>query len=245
MTVAPQRLHREIESRVLRVYLLGTVDFVQALRLQQALVAQVSLARHSAALILCEHPLQVTVGRHGRPADLDSGDEEDGEPFPCPVRWVNRGGGCLLHAPGQLAIYPILALDSWGLGIGEYLARLHEVLLAVLDDFSVEARIKPGQPDVWIGRRPIASVGIAVRSWVAYFGAALNINPDLTLYRHIRTGQPGDEPMTSLVRERHGGLRPSLVRDRLLEHFAANFPYFERTTLFSNHPLVTPQHDED
>jgi lipoyl(octanoyl) transferase len=250
----------ETESRALRVYLLGVVDFAQALRFQHALAAQVSAARHSACLILCEHPPLITVGRHGRPADLDALLDED-EPQELPVRWVNRGGGCVPHAPGQFAIYPVVALDAWGLGVEDYLRRLHGVLLDLLDDFGIETQTRPGQPGVWVGRRLIAAVGVAVQDWVAYFGAYLNVHPDLTLFRGVRTtphssvaapeaeaqglqprGQGDaatDGPMTSIVRERHAGLRPGLVRERLLEHFHAAFPFFERTALFGGHPLVS------
>ena len=97
----------------LQVYLLGTVDFEAALTLQRRLVYQISGERSLAALILCEHPPLITVGRKGSRAHILCGPEEL-----CarrwPIRWVNRGGGCLLHLPGQLAVYPILPLDRLG-----------------------------------------------------------------------------------------------------------------------------------
>jgi lipoyl(octanoyl) transferase len=83
----------------------------------------------------------------------------------------------------------------------------------------------------------IAEVGVAVRGWVAYFGAAFNVNPDLELFRRVKCGGPNEPPMTSVERERRGPLRPSLVRERLLEHFATRFG-FARTTLFSDHPYL-------
>jgi hypothetical protein len=43
--------------------------------------------------------------------------------------------------------------------------------------------------------------------------------------------------MTSLVRERRGLVRPALVRERLLEHFAARFG-FGRMSLFSDHAAL-------
>ena len=43
--------------------------------------------------------------------------------------------------------------------------------------------------------------------------------------------------MTSLERERRGPLRTAMVRERLLEHFAAQFG-FTRTTLFFDHPSL-------
>jgi len=154
-----------------------------------------------------------------------------------PVRWVNRGGGSLLHLPGQLAIYPIVPLDQRGLGLAHYLESLHHVLQGVLDDFGVVGLTRPNQSGIWVGRRQIAGVGVAVRDWVTYFGAVLNINPDLFPFRIIRSDPQQLEPMTSLVRERRGPLRPSLVRERLLEHFTTIFP-FERSAMFTNHPLL-------
>jgi lipoyl(octanoyl) transferase len=220
----------------LRVYLLGSVDFEAALTVQRALAYQVSGERDEAALVLCEHPPLITVGRQGRPSHLRC-DPDELYARRWPVRWVNRGGGCLLHLPGQFAVYPILALDRRGLGVRAYLERLQQVMIAVLDDFSVHAESRPGEAGVWVGPRLIAGVGAAVRDWVAYFGAWLNVNPDLTPFRLVQTGGPDDGPMTSLERERRGPLRPSLVRERLIEHFLTVFP-FSRHALFFDHPLL-------
>lgn len=219
----------------LQAYLLGTVDFDAALAFQRRLVYQVAGEREQGALVLCEHPPLITVGRQGsrahilaEPADLRS--------RRWPVRWVNRGGGCLLHLPGQLAIYPILALDRLELGLEAYLRRLEEMIVAVLDDFSVGGEVRPGRPGVWVGDRLVAAAGVAVRNWVAYYGAYLNVDAPLDPFRLVRSGA-GHQPMTSLVRERRGPLRPSLVRERLLEHFPARFG-FGRVSLFSDHPSL-------
>ena len=85
--------------------------------------------------------------------------------------------------------------------------------------------------------RPIAALGIAVRNWVSYYGAFLNVNPDLALFRNVRVGGDAAETMTSLERERHGPLRPALVRERLVEHFAEHFG-FSRISMFHDHPSL-------
>jgi lipoyl(octanoyl) transferase len=221
---------------VLQVYLLGSVDFEAALTLQRQLIYHVAGDRTRAALVLCEHPPLITVGRHGSRAHILC-EPEELRARRWQVRWVNRGGGCLLHLPGQLAVYPILPLDRLGLGLQEYLDRLHQVLAALVADFDVGGVTRPGQAGVWVGARPVAGVGVAVRDWVTYYGAAVNVNPDLEPFRRVRWGGPADGPMTSLERERRGPLRPSLVRERLLEHFVARFPY-GRTSLFSDHPAL-------
>jgi lipoyl(octanoyl) transferase len=232
----PQPLSPAGES-VLQAYLLGSVDFEAALAFQRRLVYQVSGDRHSACLVLCEHPPLITVGRQGSRSHILFEPEELAA-RQWRVRWVNRGGGCLLHLPGQLAVYPIVALDSLGLGLHQYLERLQQVVLATLADFTVHGQTRPGRAGVWVRDRLIAHVGVAVRNWVSYYGIALNINPGLDVFRRLRTPEATDGPMTSLERERRGPLRPALVRERLLDHFAACFP-FSRVSLFSDHPSLS------
>ncbi len=186
--------------------------------------------------MVCEHCPLITVGRQGSPAHIRFSPEEL-RARRWPVRWVNRGGGCWLHLPGQLAVYPIVPLPRYGLGVRDYLVRLQQVLVALLDDFSVRGRTKPDDAGVWVGSRLIGAVGVAVRDWVTYYGLAFNVNPDLVPFRSVQASAREDGPMTSLERERHGPLRPSLVRERLLEHFTTTFG-FERTALFFNHPLL-------
>ena len=220
----------------LQAYLLGPVDFDAALALQRLLVYQVTGDRTAAALVLCEHPPLITVGRQGSRAHILY-EPEELQVRRWPVRWVNRGGGCLLHLPGQLAVYPVLPLDRLGLGLRSYLDRLQGVLADLLDDFGLRAETGPERPGVWVNGRPIAAVGVAVRHWVTYYGAALNVNPDLVPFRRVHCLGPAEPPMTSLERERRGPLRPALVRERLLERFAARFG-FGRVSLFSDHPAL-------
>jgi lipoyl(octanoyl) transferase len=232
----PQLVAGKETDSLLQVYLLGSVDFRAALGLQQRLAYEVSGNRSTAALLLCEHPLIVTIGREGSWSHLRSGPEEL-RARRWPVRWINRGGGCWLQVPGQLAIYPILPLDRLGLSLRDYLQRLQAVLIALLDDFSIRAEKGGRSADLHVGPRSIAGVGVAVRDWVSYFGAALNVNPDLELFRDLFTSTALGGPATSLERERHGPLRPALVRERLLEHFAAGF-HFGQTRVLFEHPSL-------
>jgi lipoyl(octanoyl) transferase len=223
----------------LHAYLLGLVDYEEGLRLQRLLVDEVAGRRDHAALVLCEHPPLLSVGRQGSHSQILF-EDEDLEARRWRVRWVNRGGGCFLHLPGQLAVYPILPLDRLGLGLREYLDRLHAALIDVLDDFSVQAKTRPGQAGVWVGDRMVAGVGVAVRDWVSWHGAVLNVAPDLVPFRQVRTGQPGDGPMTSLARERHGSPRLAHIRQSLLDHFQQRFG-LAQPSIFFGHPAVRSQ----
>lgn len=223
-------------ENVLQVYSLGVVDFETLLAFQRRLHYEVSGNRDHGVLILCEHPPLITVGRHGSRSHILC-EPEDLLARQWRIRWVNRGGGCLLHGPGQLAIYSVIALDRLALTVPEYIQRLQDVICAVLDDFSVTAHGQFDLPSVGVGSRPAAGIGVAVRDWVSYYGAFLNIAPDLPPYRLVRWGGAEAEPMTSLVRERRAPLRPSLVRERLIDHFATHFK-FSRTAFFSDHPAL-------
>lgn len=230
-------------DQALQVYLLGSVDFEAALNWQRRLVYTVSGDRSSAYLLLCEHPPVITVGRQGSRAHL-RWEEETLRLREWPVRWVNRGGGCLLHMPGQLAVYPILPLDRLGLGLQSYLDRLHLTVADTLADFNVDTERRPERVGLWAGGRLIAGVGIAVRDWVSYYGCVINLAPDLEPFRRISCGGADEAPMTSLARERRGPVRPALVRERLVEHFASRFG-FSRTTLFFDHPAFSKKAPSD
>src|SRR5262249_20903219 len=140
----------EAADLALQAYLLGSVEFEAALALQRRLVYQVAGEPHQAAVLLCEHPPLITVGRQGSRAYILC-EAEELRARRWPVRWVNRGGGCILHTPGQLAIYPIVALNHLGLGLKEYLERLQTVVLALLDDFSIAGETRPGHGVIWGG----------------------------------------------------------------------------------------------
>jgi lipoyl(octanoyl) transferase len=219
----------------LQVYLLGEVDFAAGLRFQRLLHYEISGDRKQSALVLCEHPPLITVGRQGSRSHILC-EAQELRARRWPIRWVNRGGGTLLHLPGQLALYPIIPLDRLGMGLEDYLQRLVTVGVSLLADFDIEGVVHPETPGIRVGDRLLAVAGVAVRDWVATFGLYLNINPALDLFRQVRWGQ-GEPPMTSLERERRGRVRPALVRQRLVEHFANHFA-FDQTALFSEHPSL-------
>lgn len=215
----------------LQAYLLGTVDFDAALLLQRRLHYDVTGNRDRAALIVCEHPPMISVGRHGSHAHLRV------DPDDRPIRWVPRGGGCWLHLPGQIAVYSILPLDRLGLTIPQYLLRLGDVFVRLLGDFSIHHGASIEAAGVCVGRRPVATLGVSVRHDATTFGACFNLCPDLDPFRGIHVHPAAAEPMTSLERERRGPVSPSLVRERLVEHFAAVFG-FGQVLPFSDHVVL-------
>src|SRR5262245_45982519 len=111
----------------LRVYRPAPVDFAAALTVQRRRVGHIAGPPRPGALLICEHPPQVTIGRQGSVANLRC-DLDELRAKRLPVRWVNRGGGCWLQAPGQLAVYPVVALDQQGLGLEAYCQQLQQLI---------------------------------------------------------------------------------------------------------------------
>lgn len=224
-------------SAALEAYLLGRVSYDALQALQKRLVYDISGERSRGVLILVELPHLITIGREGSRSHVQY-DPEELWTRGWPIRWINRGGGCVLHAPGQLQIVGVFALDRLGLDLPRYLATLHQILTTVAQECDASPQTRTQHPGVWIGNRMLAHVGLAVHDWVVYYGASLNIDPDLELFRQVRCdGSPN--PMTSLARERRGRVRPSLIRQRLVELFAERL-HFARTSLFHYHPALAP-----
>ena len=160
-------------TRRLVVRELGRVDYLEALALQRRLVEQRARGEIADTLLLLEHPPVFTLGRRRDAAAnvLDPGD--------APVVEVERGGDVTWHGPGQLVGYPILALDEGERDLHQVLRRLEAALIAVLAACGLEGGRREGYTGVWCGGAKVASLGIAVRSWVTYHGFALNVDCDL------------------------------------------------------------------
>jgi lipoyl(octanoyl) transferase len=225
-------------ERPLAAYLLGRVEFDALLALQRRLVYDVSGDRDCAALVVCDHPPGITVGREGSASHIRPNPDELAARG-WPVRWVGRGGGVMLHLPGQVACYPVLALDALNITAGRYVSELQAVAVDLLREFGVEGTPETQRPGVRANGRRVAHVGVAVHGGVSCFGLVVNANPDLGPFREVRCdGDPA--PMTSLQRESPLRVRVSGVRQRLVELIAARFG-FTRVSVFHTHPGALPR----
>lgn len=227
-----------VPVRPLAAYLLGCLDFDALSALQRRLRYDISGDRDTAAVVLCEPAPGITVGREGSAAHI----RPNARALAArrwPVRWVGRGGGVMLHQPGQVACYPVLPLDALNISPGRYVSELQAVALDLCREFGIETVPDPERPGVRANGRRIAHVGVAVRDWVSSYGLVVNVNPDLAPFWDVRCdGDPA--PMTSLQRESPMRVRVAGVRQRLLELIAARFG-FTRVSVFHNHPAALPR----
>jgi lipoyl(octanoyl) transferase len=225
-------------ERALQAYLLGSLGFDALLALQSRLVYDVAGDREIGVLIVCDHPPGITVGREGSRRHIRPSPEEL-HARGWPVRWVGRGGGVMLHLPGQVACYPIVALDRLGLTPAAYLSALQGIVVELASEYDITAVADAVRPGVTVAGRRLAHIGAAVRDWVSCFGVVLNVDTDLEPFRDVHCdGDP--TPMTSLQRETPSRVRIPGVRQRLVELVAARFG-FDRVSVFHTPPGV-PMH---
>ena len=239
-----------------RSLLAGPGRFRSGLALQQRLVEQAHQRDDGQiTLLLCEHPAIITIGRGGSPGDvaMQSGLVRNRQ---IEVRWVNRGGGCLVHCPGQLAIYPIVPLRWHGFSVGEFLDRFQAGIIETLDDLNVPTRglarfaakglstpPRNGRPHrcdrwgVWGRTGQLAALGVAVRHWVTYYGGLPERCPPMGLFRLVETDPVGHTPMSCLVAERCGPVRMTAVRAALVRRLAERFGC-DRYHLYTGHPML-------
>jgi lipoyl(octanoyl) transferase len=234
--LSPAEKSKWRNTAALDVRLLGTVDFESALFLQERLVYEIS-GRDDlfGGLFLCEHPPLITVGRAGSRAHIGV-DQKELTASRLDVRWLNRGGGCLVHAPGQLAVYPVVPLDRLGLGLREYRAQLIGCVLDVCRELGVPAW--PVEQAAGVAGRggQFAFVGAAVKRWVAYQGLFVNVHPLLRMQRLVSSGTNGQKT-TSLESVRGRVTSMSTVRESLIRNLAGRLGYAEYQ-IFTGHPLL-------
>lgn len=221
----------------LEVYLLGLVDFEDAQLLQRRLVYELG-ERHGGALILCEHPPTISVGRIGSRAHVRADDDEL-HALGIRMRWVNRGGGCVLHLPGQLVAYLVMSLEPLGLELATYVRCLQTVVLNVLDDFDLGRSARALGSSVLVGEQRVASLGVAVTRWVAYHGIALNVGPFLAPFQLLDEPDPAGATIryTSMEAHRQRPIAMSRIREAIIRHVEQVFG-LERNVLFTTHPLI-------
>jgi len=169
---------------------LGLKDYVEVWNLQRKLVFERGQGDAPDTVLLCQHPSVYTIGRSSRqavPKDL-----------PYPLHKVERGGDLTYHGPGQIVGYPILKLTEHGLKPRSYLHALEAVLTEAIRPFGVEAETVKGFTGLWVGKKKLASIGVAVRGGVTYHGFALNVNNSLSPFRLIHPCKLESDVMTSM-----------------------------------------------
>ena len=187
-------------SRELWVCHLGTVEYVEALALQERIRAARQADEVPDVMLMLEHWPVYTRGRRSAPGELPMG-EDWYRMQGIEIYETDRGGKVTYHGPGQLVGYPIVRIDD----VVAYVRTLERALVAALAQEGVAARARPEEgPDytgVWVQERKIASIGVHVARGVTTHGFAVNVENDLQPFSWIVPCGLEGVRMTSLIKE--------------------------------------------
>jgi lipoyl(octanoyl) transferase len=141
------------------------------------------------------------------------------------VEKTNRGGDITYHGPGQIVGYPIISLAPRP-DLHAYLRFLEQALINAVGCLGLAAGRRAGQTGLWLGRRKIAAIGVAVKKWTTWHGFALNVNPDLAHFAGIVPCGITDGAVTSLAAELGREVDLAEVKAVLAAEFWALLPKF-------------------
>jgi lipoyl(octanoyl) transferase len=212
---------------------LGRVPYVEAMAIQEQVIAARKQDLIGDTLLLLEHPPVLTLGRNAHRANVLANDELLARRG-VELHEVNRGGDVTYHGPGQLIGYPIIDLrgDLPGkkgphLGPVDYVRMLEEALIRTCGDFGVMTHRICKLTGVWAlagGRVPekkIAAIGVHVSQGITSHGFALNVTTDLRDFEWIVPCGIKDRQVTSLEIEAGSDREPTM--ELALNATARNF----------------------
>ncbi len=205
---------------------LGRIHYAPACQLQRLAVEARKIGAIPDALLLCEHPHVITLGRNGKSANLRASDRVlrrmNVEFFP-----ADRGGDITYHGPGQIVGYPILDLAAHRRDVRWYVESLEEIMIRATQEFGIAARRIEGLHGIWVdvpeGSEKLAALGVHLSRWVTSHGFAYNVSTDLRYFDLIVACGIPDKRATSLEKLLGRAVDSGEVSEKLVRHFGDIF----------------------
>ncbi len=213
----------------------GLIEYEQALAKQIETLNEVSLRSKNdpsyfGKIIFCTHPPVVTKGRVTQPEDIFS--------WQGPVVEIQRGGRATYHGPSQVVVYPIIDISKprKSRNVNEihgFLRDFEKAIIDTLSDFGIEAEGKSlhkkmnaefgtEETGVWVGTQKVASLGLGIKKWITYHGAAVNLDFDPNAFTGINPCGFRTTTMTSIEQN----LGKSLDRKLFCDQLQKNLSYY-------------------
>lgn len=165
-------------------------------------------------LWIVNHPPVYTLGQAGKAEHLLAQTE-------VPVINTDRGGQITYHGPGQLIIYTLINLKRRKLGIRALVSLLEKSVIALLNDYNIQAEANPNAPGVYVDGAKICAIGLRVRRGCSFHGLALNVDMDLSPFESINPcGYPGMK-VTQLA-ELNRNTNIEIISNQLIDHLLSN-----------------------
>ncbi len=174
--------------------------------------------QHSADEIwLVEHPPVYTLGLNGKREHLLRDNK-------IPVVAVDRGGQITYHGPGQAVAYVLCDIQRLGLGVNEFVNRLEQSIIGLLNDYHIEAQRKHGAPGVYVKAGKIAALGLRIKRGRSYHGLSLNVDMNLAPFADIN---PCGYPEQAVTQLKDLGVDKGIneINQQLIKHLQLNLGY--------------------
>jgi len=221
-----------LQTNVISLVQLGTIDYATGLELQQQLVALRKEGKIGDVVLLLEHSPVITLGRNAKASNVVASREllaqRGVEVFEC-----DRGGDVTFHGAGQIVGYPIFDLRAHAtpegrrktLGVIEFVRRLEEVLIRTCVDFAIPTKRVPGLTGVWTEppESKLAAIGVHISRFVTSHGFALNVNTDLGYFDLIVPCGIATKPVTSMQQQLGRPLDLNAVAESISRNFGTVF----------------------
>lgn len=190
---------------------LGTIEYKQAWDYQlqlfnTALECKSENQQIENRVLFCEHSHVITKGKKSEETNILLSENILAQKGVALFQ-IDRGGDVTYHGPGQLVGYPIFDLESFDIGLRQYIYKLEEVIIRLLDSYGIKAGRMESAAGVWLDTdnesraRKICAIGVRSSRFVTMHGFALNINTDLNYFSLINPCGFVDKGVTSMEKE--------------------------------------------
>ncbi|HOD65608.1 MAG TPA: lipoyl(octanoyl) transferase LipB [candidate division Zixibacteria bacterium] len=193
----------------------GRVEYERALAWQRGLVKMRREGMARDTIMFVEHPAVCTVGRDGH--------EEHYRNISSAPVFVERGGDVTWHGPGQLVVYFIFNLARRGRDLHAFMTAIQQGIVDALAEWEIAARLGEEYTGVWVGPKKIASIGVAVKKWITFHGAAINLNTDLREFAQMEPCGLSADLMTSAAEQLGRPVDMQAFAQALLRGYAERF----------------------
>src|SRR5712664_1071912 len=205
---------------------LGLIGYAEAYALQKRVVAARKADAIEDALLLCEHPPVITLGRSGKRENLLASEHvlrQKGVEFHA----TDRGGDITYHGPGQIVGYPILNLGAIRRDVVWYVRMVEEAMIRATVEFGVAAERVAGKTGIWVkngsAEEKLGAIGVRISRWVTSHGFAYNVSTDLRYFDLIVPCGIVDRKATSLEKLLGRSVKREEIAPRIAKHLGEVF----------------------
>jgi lipoyl(octanoyl) transferase len=201
----------------------GRTDYRSSLNLQKYLVEKKGKnSKIPDFLIFTEHNPVITLGKRGgrKFIDRDSFYFQKNNPE---IIETERGGLVTCHMPGQMVIYPIINLKNFKIGVKEYALMLTDLISDFLKKYGVNSYSDKNYPGVFVDKKKIGSIGLAVKKNITCHGLSINIDNDYSLFDTITPCGLKNTSVTRLVDETDINADTEDIKQDLINSFSEVF----------------------